>query len=276
MRRRLATDRLSSNTLTAGRFSFKFDLVRVGKNNGRCLGLKLGNARTACLPASQPDILGLGEGRSGDFRKDKDGIMQTPIMAQVKIAVDKDGLSAFFLLLQQKFMVKARIGISVRQLLCDSFGLDPAYVEGRIQTIFLDGQPVDNLDRAAARDGVTLALSAAMPGLVGAVMRAGGPLSPFRSTISYRGDAADIKPGEGIVSLKLFNLLTRELGPGFLKRGILIRAAELGEFLKALPARVHPHITAAQVDGSPVALEELIQRDWAALNGILGLTVEGP
>jgi hypothetical protein len=211
----------------------------------------------------------------GNFQQPEDGIMQTPIVAQVKIAVDKDGLSAFFLLLQQKFMVKARVGISVRRLLCESFGLDPAYVEGRIQTIFLDGQPVDNLDRAVVRDGATLAVSAAMPGLVGAVMRAGGPLSPFRSTISYRGDAADIKPGEGIVSLKLFNLLTRELGPGFLKRGILIRGAELGDYLKALPARVHPHITAARVNGSPVAVENLVERDWAATNGIVGLTVEG-
>jgi hypothetical protein len=200
--------------------------------------------------------------------------MQTRITAQVKIAAEKDGFGAFFLLLQQKFMVKARVGISVRGLLCDSFQIDPAYVEGRIQTIFLDGQPVDSLDRAVVRDGATLALSAAMPGLVGAVMRAGGLLSPFRSSISYRGDAADIKPGEGIVRLKLFNLLIRELGPGFLKRGILIPAAELGAFLKALPARVHPHITAAQVDGSAVALDELINRDWVAVDGLVRLTVE--
>ena len=78
------------------------------------------------------------------------------------------------------------------------------------------------------------------------------------------------------MSLKLFNLLIRELGPGFLKRGILIRAGELDAFLKALPARVRPHITAAQVDGSAIALDEIIHRDWAALDGLVGLTVEGP
>jgi len=229
-----------------------------------------------CLASIQPDLLNWRENRISDPRENKDGIVQTPIAAQVTIAVGKDGLGAFFLLLQQKFMVKARVGMSVRGLLCDSLQLDPAYVEGRIQTIFLDGQPVDNLDRAVVRDGATLALSAAMPGLVGAVMRVGGPLSPFRSSISYRGDGADIKPGEGVVSLKLFNLLIRELGPGFLKRGILIRAGELDAFLKALPARVRPHITAAQVDGSSVALDEIIHRNWAALDGLVRLTVQGP
>lgn len=200
--------------------------------------------------------------------------MKPSVIAQVAVTVEKDAQSVFLLLLQQEFMVAGEVGISMRRLLCDSLQLNPTYIDERIQTIFLDGQPVDNVDTAVVRDGATLALSAAMPGLVGATFRSGGPLAPFRSTISHRGNAADIKPGEGTVALKLFNLLIRELGPGFLKRGILIPARDLGAFLKALPTRVCRRITASQVDGRSLAVDELVERDWGASDGLVRLTVE--
>ncbi len=129
-------------------------------------------------------------------------------------------------------MVRARIGCSVNDFLREQIGLSPDVIE-RIQSVFLDGRPVDDLDSAIIRDGSTLALSAAMPGLVGATLRRGGVYSSFRSTITYRETDAQCAAGEGFVRMKLFNLLMNESGPDFLKKGIFITSSDLMDFLKA-------------------------------------------
>ncbi len=139
----------------------------------------------------------------------------------------------FFRFLQHGFFIRARTGKSIKQMLCDQFGLEPDYVVNRIKTIFYNGKPVDDVETAIVQDGSTLALSAAMPGLVGATFRSGGVLSPFRAAISYRPDeckSSDV--GEGTVHVKLFNLLVPEIGPGFLKRGIFVQKSFLDSFLK--------------------------------------------
>jgi hypothetical protein len=101
----------------------------------------------------------------------------------------------------------------------------------KIQSIFLDGSPVDDLDSATIRDGSSLALSAAMPGLVGATMRRGGAYSSFRSTITHRETGGQCVSGEGFVQVKLFNLLMTELGPTLLENGVFVRSSDLAEFL---------------------------------------------
>jgi hypothetical protein len=56
-------------------------------------------------------------------------------------------------------------------VLCDQFQVETDYLENRIKTIFLDGKPVDDEDKAVLKNGSTLALSAAMPGLVDSTFR---------------------------------------------------------------------------------------------------------
>jgi hypothetical protein len=149
------------------------------------------------------------------------------------LEVDDHQVKSLFPVLQSGFFVKILTGYSVRDLLCQQFGIDPEYLTGRIKTIFLDGRPVDDAETAIVTDGATLALSAAMPGLVGATFRRGGPLAGFRSGITYPG----AEPGadqhhEGMIRMKLFNLLSSELGPVFLKQGIWIKPADLKDLLK--------------------------------------------
>lgn len=95
--------------------------------------------------------------------------------------------------------------------------------------------PVDNLETAVAGDGDTLALSAAMPGLVGATMRSGGVLACFRNTITHQGNTAEMSPA-GTLSIKLFNLLIKELGPLFLRHGMLVSADDIKNTLSLLTA----------------------------------------
>jgi hypothetical protein len=148
---------------------------------------------------------------------------------------------AFRGLLADGFEVEAETGVSLSDLLQRQFSLDPAYVAGRLSTIFLDGHPVDDLEGTIVRDGATLALSAAMPGLVGATLRRGGALAPMRAAISHR-EAPGAARGTGRVRVKLFNLVLDDLGAFFLERGIIVPADAAREALPA--AGVPPELPA--------------------------------
>jgi len=71
-------------------------------------------------------------------------------------------------------MISATVGCSIKNLLCNQFDITPEYLSDRISTIFLNGKPVDDVESAIIKDNSILALSGAMPGLVGATFRKGG------------------------------------------------------------------------------------------------------
>jgi hypothetical protein len=144
-------------------------------------------------------------------------------------------IPSFFPLLQKGFVAKARVGVSVQTFLGDHFGLSPEYLRDRVKTVFLDGKTVDDLDKTLILDGSRLALSAAMPGLAGAVLRRGSPYAGLRSRVTERGKNRSNKGEEGFVFLKLFNLLLPEVGPVFLRKGILISREDMLEFWGQLP-----------------------------------------
>jgi hypothetical protein len=139
-------------------------------------------------------------------------------------------LPRFFLLLQQGVMIRSRVGCSVEAFLRDEIEANAETIE-KIQSIVLDGKPVDNIGTAVLHDGATLALSAAMPGLVGATLWRGGAYSSFRSAITYHETGNACMSGEGWVNIKVFNLLMSELGPDLLRRGVLLRSADLLDLL---------------------------------------------
>src|SRR5690349_16233437 len=110
------------------------------------------------------------------------------------IGVKPEYMSEFFPLLQQGVRVTARTGCTLAMLLGEEFGLDEAYVARRITTIFLDNSPIDDVHRAIVKDGSTIALSGAMPGLVGATMRCGGYYAAMRGAIT-RLDGGEAEAG---------------------------------------------------------------------------------
>jgi len=175
--------------------------------------------------------------------------------------MDPDKYSLFFSILQQGFLVSAMVGCSIKSLLCDQFGVDPEYLSGRISTIFLNGRPVDNVESAIITQGDTLALSGAMPGLVGATFRKGGILSVFRSSITYENDIARIKtPVKGRITLKLFNLIVSEMGPAFLERGFWVTSLALCDFIERKKSNLHTDFNSITMNGhkiEPDALESL-------------------
>ena len=80
----------------------------------------------------------------------------------------------FFQLLGQGFLVNAPTNCSIRDLIIDCLGIPDDYLEERIQTLFLNGSVVDDLNSCNIKEGSTLALSGAMPGLAGAVLCCAG------------------------------------------------------------------------------------------------------
>lgn len=141
-------------------------------------------------------------------------------------------LSRFTALLQRGVAVRARGGATLERFLRDDLGLAPGYVAERISTVFLDGQVVDRLEDAVVRDGSRVALSAAMPGLVGATLRRSGFYAPMRGAITHRAPASRRSAAEdAVVEVKLFNLLIAELGPVLLARGAVIARREAEQLL---------------------------------------------
>lgn len=160
-------------------------------------------------------------------------------------------VSWFFPLLQQGVTLRARVGFSVREILCDQFGIRPDYLSRRITTIFLNARAIDDPASSRVAAGATLALSAAMPGLVGATMRCGGYYAAMRSDITHRDFVDEAGQENGTIRIKLFNLLMAELGPGFLLRGILLPARELAELLAAQPQDFWSGCRSVLLEGRP-------------------------
>ena len=106
------------------------------------------------------------------------------------VTLAADLFSFFVPLLQQGVFVSAKAGGNIKSFLCERLGISPEYAEKRIQTVFADGQVVDDWNRTVLANGSTLALSAAAPGLAGAILRRQGPLSTMRRPITYELAAA--------------------------------------------------------------------------------------
>ncbi len=169
-------------------------------------------------------------------------------------------LERFLQLLQKGVKVKARVGSSVRSFLCDDLGVSPEYVDKRIQTLFLNGKAIDNPDTALLKEDSTLALSAAMPGLLGATLRKGSYYARMRNEISHQEQSQGITVHEGFVLLKLFNLLPAEIGPAVLARGIWLKGEDLNQFLKELPDELVGLCTETRVDGQAVSLKVFVEK----------------
>lgn len=150
---------------------------------------------------------------------------------------------------------------SIRQVLCHQIGVDPDYLDHRIQTVFLDGMTVDNVDTALLFPGSTLALSAAMPGLAGATLRKGGFYAALRAQISYDPSHKSTPSVEALFRLKLFNLVLKELSPLFLSYGIWIEGADMSALLHLIPDSIGGKCTAIELNGDNVSWERLNSLD---------------
>jgi len=187
----------------------------------------------------------------------KDLSMDAEKTSRLTLTVAADGLSRFLPLLGQGFTLKRPAGASLEDFLCRACGIAPDYLRDRVQTVFLNGKAIDDLAAAEVSDGATIALSAAMPGLAGAVLRKGGAYAAMRRQISHTSPGGSRAGGPVSVNIKLFNLVAREIGPGFLEQGVLIRGADLQDFFRRQDRGFGKIGRAADIDGRPVDFEKV-------------------
>lgn len=135
------------------------------------------------------------------------------------------------------------IGLAITQrstlesILHDQLSVSCDYLKHRIQTILVNSRAVDAPDQVEVIDGDVIALSAAMPGLVGATLRRGSHLSSMRREITHNQIAAGsgMKPS-GTITLKLFNMVASELGPRILNGPFLLKKDDLVYLHRHYPA----------------------------------------
>ena len=174
----------------------------------------------------------------------------------------KGPMLGLFTLFGRGVVVDAAAGCTIHALACDRLGISEDYLTNGIQTVFLDGWAVDNIETAIVEPGAVVAFSAAMPGLVGATMRRGGHYAALRSNITHAGAGESAGPGvSGAILVKLFNQVARDLGMAFLCRGVWVEGDRFADFFHAQPAG---GIVSATVDGKPMPAASLQADDWKA------------
>lgn len=163
----------------------------------------------------------------------------------------------FTTILQSGFTVELKPGQTIRQLLRTLPGFTDSYLQERIQTIFLNSIPADSVNLELP-NGAILALSAAMPGLAGAIFRRDGRHRTLRSRPEPPLSAPEIRPEKrGRCTVKLFNHIARERGETLLSRGVILRRPALESFLDRQGEHLESLIMQRILDGNPITTSDL-------------------
>jgi len=170
------------------------------------------------------------------------------------LKLPSESLRGFASLLQHGILFSLRHPIPLLTFLVSLPGFSADYIEKNVQTIFIDGVAADSLDRELA-GGATVALSAAMPGLAGAIFRRQGVHGSLRSQPVQQFPHA--QSGTGFLTLKLFNSIATDRIGDLLDQGILVSGKALANF-----ARPRGHLFAPPVgillDGQELAYPALL------------------
>ncbi len=181
----------------------------------------------------------------------------------LSLKVEEGLLPRFCLLTGGGIVVGIDACCSIQELLCGRLGVPGDYVDGRIQTVFLDGKAVDDPKTARVRPGASIALSTAMPGIAGAMFRRGSPYAPMRSQVSHVDrdleGAADCR---GEVVVRLFNAVQGELGLMLLGRGVWIAGKSLSNLFRAREKAFGAGIMTARLDGKAISPKDVLELDW--------------
>jgi hypothetical protein len=175
-----------------------------------------------------------------------------PPLHRLQLVLAGDAIPLFFRLLQQGVQVSGTVGGSIGSFLREDLCLEKGFVDKMVQTVFLDGMPVDDIEAVNIKQGATVALSGPMPGVAGATLRRGGYYGSMRKDISCRPEAPGCHLKKGPVIIKLFNVLTESLGPGLLEKGVGVKGRDLGALLRDQETIMARAFKSAELDARTV------------------------
>ena len=193
---------------------------------------------------------------------------------RLTITASEAHLPKFFRLIQSGFKIKAATGVTIKAFLCEQVGLPEDYFEERIQTLFLDSKPVDDVATTRIKDGTRLALSAAMPGVAGALFRKGGRYSAMRKGISYTQQDTAADEEAGWVTVRLFNLILKEMGPLFLAKGVWVEGKAVHDFFSQPPEGLFDAIMQISLNGKSIESLALAACEWPEQRVLVKITAQ--
>lgn len=180
-------------------------------------------------------------------------------LSTLEFHVAPSSLLLFTTVLQSGIEVKAASGTSLGSFLGAFPGFTAEYLAEVVQTIFLNGTAVDDLTIPLTGASPQLALSAAMPGLAGAIFRKNSFHAALRSKTGNSA-AGTGQNGTITVILKLFNSIARDRGAELLRRGVRLRTETLLDFL-ARRLNLRQEIRTIRLNGQeldPAALDRML------------------
>ena len=176
--------------------------------------------------------------------------------------------------LQKGFYVPSREGKTVYSFLTGTCGISDTYISQKIKTVLVNGGPVDDIFNTVIRDGGVCAVSGAMPGIVGAMMRIGSPYAVMRESITVKPDRSVESGNEIIITLKLFNVILSDMGPVFLKRGILLDRGRVSDFFTKHGDVIFSCCSEILLNDYPVDKQKITGPGNEAISGLVILKTE--
>jgi hypothetical protein len=182
--------------------------------------------------------------------------------------------SLFIQELQKGFYIPACEGKSLYSFLNEDCGISEEYISRSIKTVLIDGGPVDDIFNTKIKDGGACALSGAMPGIVGAMMRIGSPYAPMRESITVKPDKTDLSGKLINFELKFFNIVLTDMGLPFLKNGILLKKERVFELFTKHQDDIYSNCRKISLNGALIGKQKEIVIDKEKISSLVILKIE--
>lgn len=180
---------------------------------------------------------------------------QSTEMPCLTLQIPPEKIDMFTSLLQTGIMIPTVPGNPIGAFLESLPGFTTEYITDQVQTIFLNGTATDDLETPLDGNNPVLAISAAMPGLAGAIFRKNSLHAALRTTKSperYTSTGPQVT-----VRLKLFNAIARDRGAELLRRGVTLNAESLAKFLNTRTTSP-TMLKAVVLKGKDISQDELL------------------
>jgi len=138
------------------------------------------------------------------------------------------------LILQSGVRIASTVGIPLHLLLRRELELTEDQLRS-VDVLIMDGMPVDDQKKTIVPDRARLALAAGLPGIAGLAVKQGSAVRALRAGITHT-PGGDPHPRSGTICLSLYSLVLPLLAGHFLRRGVMVEAAQVLRYVHFAPA----------------------------------------
>ncbi len=146
--------------------------------------------------------------------------------------------------------------ITFAELFASLPGFSTKYIGDRIETIFQNGLPVDDIETGIDGPAPVIAISGAMPGLAGAIFRKNSFHAALRTSDS-NALPDKLERSEGVlIRLKFFNVIASEKGGTILNSGCFMKSDSVLKFINYRP-RLFSEVLSLHCNDESLGLDDM-------------------